>query len=417
MKVLIKQAKIFCKNSPFHLQQADLFINNGKIERISPELQGLEGAREILINGLCVSAGWLDPFADFADPGFENRETVESGSAAAAAGGFTGVMLMPSSSSPASKRSDIEYLQNRQTGVSIFPIGCVTSNAEGKSLAEMYDMHAAGAPAFSDGTKPIQHAGVMLKALQYVLPLSAAIIQIPGDQTINPRGLVNEGLPSTRLGLPGIPALAEEMMIARDIELLRFTNSKLHFTAVSTRKGMDIIRKAKAEGLNVTCSVTPYHLHFTDSDLHGYDTNLKVYPPLRTDDDRFALIEAINEGVVDCLASHHLPWHADEKECEFEFARFGMAGIQSVFGAAALHIVDKEKLVHLLINARNIFNLPMPKIREGEIAELTLFNPHETYTFVRNENRSRSANNAFLGTDLGGTVHGTIHQNKILLNK
>jgi dihydroorotase len=417
MKVLIRQVKVFSPNSPFHLKTADILVRDGLIERIEPRIEPVSGANEIREDGLCVSAGWMDVFADFADPGFEYRESIESGSAAAAAGGYTAVMLLTSSLSSSPARSIVEYLLNKESPVTIYPVGNLTIKAEGKQLAEMYDMHAGGALAFSDGPRGLQHPGVLLKALQYILPLNSHIIQVPGDQAIAPHGLVNEGVHGTRLGLPGIPAFAEELMISRDIELLRHSGSRLHFTGISTKKGIDLVKKAREEGLQITCSVTPYHLNFTDTDLHSYDTNLKVFPPLRTQEDVVALNDAVEEGVVDCLASHHFPWHKDEKDCEFEYARFGMAGIQTVFGAAGKRILDTEKLVHLLTNGRKVFGLPVPEIREGATADLTLFNPGETYTFALDQNRSLSANNAFIGNELRGRVYGTIHQNKIHLNQ
>lgn len=417
MRVLIKQAKIFSTGSPFHLQQADILIEQGLIRHIAPEINSVEGASVIQEEGLCISPGWIDIFADFADPGFEYRETIESGSAAASAGGFTAVMLLLSAPGTSAANSAVEYVMRKDVPISIYPIGNITVNGEGNSLAEMYDMHAAGAIAFSDGTRGLQQPGVLLKALQYILPLNSNIIQVPGDQNLASHGLVNEGLHGTRLGLPGIPAIAEEIMISRDIELLRYTGSRLHFTGISTKKGFELVRRAKQEGLQVTCSVTPYHLNFSDDDLHTYNTNLKVFPPLRTEEDLVAVADAVDEGVVDCLASHHLPWHKDEKDCEFEYAKFGMAGIQTAFGAAGKRILNPEKLVSLLTNGRRIFGLPIPEIIEGEIADITLFNPNETYTFALNQNRSLSINNAFIGAELRGRVYGTIHKNKIHLNK
>ncbi|RYG47012.1 MAG: dihydroorotase [Chitinophagaceae bacterium] len=417
MKVLIRQAKVFSSKSPFHLQTADILIHDGRIQQIAPHLEAVADFTEISKEGLCVSAGWMDVFADFADPGFEFRETIETGSGAAASGGFTAVMLLTSSSTGSPARSAVEYLINKEAPVAIYPIGSITVKNEGSQLAEMYDMHAAGAIAFSDGPIGLQHPGVMVKALQYVLPLNSSIIQVPGNRQISPNGLVNEGVQGTKLGLPGLPALAEEIMISRDIELLRYTGSRLHLTGISTKKGIALVRKAKEEGLNITCSVTPYHLNYTDADLFSYDTNLKVYPPLRTEEDLAELNDAVDEGLIDCLASHHFPWHRDEKDCEFEYSRFGMAGIQSVFGAAGKRILNTEKLIHLLTNGRNVFGLPVPEILEGEIADLTLFNPGETYTFAPGQNRSRSANNVFINSELRGRVYGTIHHNKIHLNK
>ncbi|HRF26058.1 MAG TPA: dihydroorotase, partial [Ferruginibacter sp.] len=243
------------------------------------------------------------------------------------------------------------------------------------------------------------------------------IIQIPDERSLSAHGLMHEGIVSTRLGLPGKPAIAEEIMIARDIELLRYTGSALHLTGISTRKGLQLIRDAKSEGLNLTCSVTPYHLSFTDEDLTGYDTNLKVYPPLRSADDRAALLEGLLDGTVDAIASHHMPQHSDDKVCEFEYAKHGMTTLESLFGVANRVVGNPGKLVELLaIASREILNLPVPVIREGEPACLTLFDPREQYTFTRDMIQSRSSNSPFIGQQLTGKVLGIIHEQKVHLH-
>ena len=231
----------------------------------------------------------------------------------------------------------------------------------------MYDMHASGAIAFSDGNNSIQSPGILLKALQYTLAFDGTIIQVPDDKTINAQGLINEGIISTQLGLPGKPAIAEELMIARDIELVKYTNSKIHFTGISTQKSIELIAKAKADGLRVTCSVSPYHLSFSDEDLTTYDTNLKVNPPLRTKADMLALREALKQGIIDCVASHHIPQNTDSKVCEFEYAKNGMIGLETMFGAISNHAVSIESLVQLLtITPRKIFGLAIPEIKKAQ---------------------------------------------------
>jgi dihydroorotase len=419
MKVLIKNATLLSPSSPFHGKIQDIFIDNGIISKIGNDLK-MDADTTIEINGLHISCGWVDCFANFCDPGQEFKETLETGANAAAAGGFTEVMLIPNTQPVVYNKSQVEYLiqKSKSLPVQIFPIGTVTKNAEGKELSEMYDMYNTGAVAFSDGLLPVQSSGILQKALEYILAIDATIIQLPDDKNIGAGGLINEGEISTQLGLPGKPALSEELMIARDIELVRYTNSKIHFTGISTKKSLELIAGAKKENLNVSCSVTPYHLYFCDEDLINYDTNLKVNPPLRTKKDRDALREGIKNGMVDFIASHHQPQDWDHKVCEFEYAKNGMEGLESVFGAAVICGVSPEIFVKMQTeNIRTIFNLPIPSIAEGENANLTFFIPVEEYLFEEKDIFSKCKNNAFVGKKLKGKVIGIINQDKLFLNK
>ena len=419
MKVLIKNATLLSPSSPFHGKIQDIFIDNGIISKIGNELK-MDADTTIEINGLHISCGWVDCFANFCDPGQEFKETLETGANAAAAGGFTEVMLIPNTQPVVYNKSQVEYLiqKSKSLPVQIFPIGTVTKNAEGKELSEMYDMYNTGAVAFSDGLLPVQSSGILQKALEYILAIDATIIQLPDDKNIGVGGLINEGEISTQLGLPGKPALSEELMIARDIELVRYTNSKIHFTGISTKKSLELIAGAKKENLNVSCSVTPYHLYFCDEDLINYDTNLKVNPPLRAKKDRDALREGIKNGMVDFIASHHQPQDWDHKVCEFEYAKNGMEGLESVFGAAVICGVSPEIFVKMQTeNIRTIFNLPIPSIAEGKNANLTLFIPGEEYLFEEKDIFSKCKNNAFVGKKLKGKVIGIINQDKLFLNK
>ncbi|MEO6814513.1 MAG: dihydroorotase, partial [Ginsengibacter sp.] len=294
----------------------------------------------------------------------------------------------------------------------------VTKNAEGKELSEMYDMFNTGAIAFSDGTKPVQSSGILQKALEYLLSIDATIIQLPDDNTIGSHGLMNEGETSTRLGLQGKPSLSEELMVARDIELVRYTNSKIHFTGISTKKSLELISNAKKEGLHVTCSVTPYHLYFCDEDLSDYDTNLKVNPPLRTKSDREALREGIKNGVIDFIASHHQPQDWDHKVCEFEYAKNGMEGLESVFGTAGICGISTDTFIKMQTeNIRRIFNLQVPVVAEGENANITLFIPDEEYFLDKKDIFSRCINNAFIGKKLKGKAIGIINGDKLFLSE
>lgn len=418
MNLLINQAIIICPSSPFHGQTKDILIKDGIIQKIADHIPG-EANQIIKQDNLHVSIGWMDIFAQFGDPGYEHRETLQSGSAAAAAGGFTDVMVLPNTNPSISTKAVVEYIKQKATSlpVNIYPIAAITKNAEGKELTEMYDMFASGAIAFSDGTHSLQSPGVLLKALQYVLPLHATVIQIPDDKSISAGGLMNEGIISTQLGLPGKPAIAEEIMIARDIELLKYTQSRLHITGVSTKNGLALIKAAKKDGLHLTCSVSPAHLWFCDEDLVSYDANLKTNPPLRTRADREALQDALNDGSIDCIASHHLPQHWDDKTCEFEYAKTGMISLEVLFAVANSFVSDTSKLIEQLTTApRRIFGLPVPLLQEGEAACLTLFAPDEHYIYEEKAIKSLCKNSAFTGKELKGKVVGIINGDKIHLN-
>lgn len=419
MKVLIKKATLLSPSSPFHGKIQDIFIDNGIISKIGNDINK-PADETIEMDHLHVSVGWVDCFANFCDPGEEFKETLESGSRAAAAGGFTEIMLIPNTQPVVYNKSQVAYLiqKSKPFPVHIHPIGAITKNAEGKELSEIYDMFHTGAVAFSDGLRPVQSSGILQKALEYILAIDGTIIQLPDDKSIGTSGLINEGEISTKLGLPGKPALSEELMVARDIELTRYTNSKIHFTGISTKKSLELIASAKKENLKVTCSVTPYHLFFCEEDLANYDTNLKVNPPLRTREDREALREGIKTGVIDFIASHHQPQDWDHKVCEFQYAKNGMENLESVFGAAGSCGVLPEMFVKMQTeNIRKIFNLPVPLIAEGEKSNLTFFVPAEDYLFEEKYIVSKSRNNPFVGKILKGKVIGIINKDKLLLNK
>jgi dihydroorotase len=418
MKVLIKDATIYSPSSPFHGKIKNIFIDNGVISTINDEAR--EADETIDIKGLHVSLGWMDCFANFCDPGQEFKETLESGANAAAAGGFTEVMVIPNTQPTVYNKSQVEYLvqKSKSLPVTVHPIGAITKNAEGKELSEMFDMFNNGAIAFSDGTKPVQSSGILQKALEYILAINGTIIQLPDDKSIGTHGLINEGKISTRLGLQGKPALSEELMVARDIELARYTNSRIHFTGISTQKSLQLIAEAKKEKLRVSCSVSPYHLFFCDEDLHDYDTNLKVNPPLRTKEDRDALREGIKNGTVDFIASHHQPQDWDHKVCEFQHAEFGMETLESVFGAARICGVSTETFIQMQTeNIRTLFNQPVPIIEEGAKANLTFFIPDKEYIFEEKNIFSKSRNNAFINQKLKGKVIGIFNKDRLHLNK
>ena len=420
MKILIKKARIVDPTSAYNGQVADIFISDGTISAIGRNLT-LKADKIIDQKNVHVSPGWLDIFADFADPGYEYRESLEAAAAAAAAGGYTDVCVIPNTKPAADQKSLIEYIVQKSANlpVTIHPLGSISKNVEGRDLAEMYDMKMSGAVAFTDGVNPIQSSGVMVKALQYVRSFNGVLIQLPDDKTINPHGLMNEGITSTQMGLMGRPEIAEEIFVARDIKLTGYAESKLHLTGISTQSSINLIREEKKKKTGVSCSVTPYHLYFCDEDLKDYDTNLKVNPPLRNKKDRKALQKAITDKVVDCIASHHLPYDTDHKTVEFEYAKNGMIGLQTVYAVINTIMPDiaQERWVELLsIHPRNILGLPVPTIEIGSKASVTLFNPFIKWTLQKEDILSRSKNSAFIGKAFTGKPIGTIHNGKTNIN-
>ncbi len=420
MKLLLKQATIFDNSSPYNGLIKDILIADGIIEKIDESIS-VSGVKTIEANGLLVSNGWVDIFSHFNDPGFEYKETLETGANAAAAGGFTHVFVLPNTQPAIGNKTAVEYIvqKSKSLPVNILPIGAITKNIEGKELSEMYDMYNSGATAFSDGLQPVQTPGLLLKALQYVKAIDAVLIQVPVDKSISKFGLMNEGITSTRLGLPGIPSIAEELMVIRDIELAKYTGSKLHITGISTAKSLQVIKEAKENTVSITCSVTPYHLAFCDEDLADYDTNLKTDPPLRSKEDMLALRDGIQDGIIDCIASHHLPQDWDNKTCEFEYAATGMIGLETTYGTInkLLPQISPARITDLLgNNARKIFSLTQPVIKENEAADLTIFTKEGEFIYNAAAIKSKSKNSPFINKQLKGKVIGIINKDRVYLN-
>lgn len=413
MTILVRKALIKDLNSSFHNTLCDLLISNGIITQIAQNID-TQADQVIEIDGLHLSPGWVDLFATGTDPGYEHKDTLDSIAASSTKGGFTHVFLTPNTKPVVQNKTGVQYITSHthHFPVKLHPIGAITKNTEGKELTEMFEMQKAGAIAFSDGAKPIQSAGLLIKALQYVKAFGGQLIQIPDDQSIAPNGQMNEGINSTLIGLPGKPVLAEDIIVARDISLTQYADSKLHITGITHLKSVEKIINAKKDNIQVTSSITPHHLYFSEEDMMSYDTNLKVNPPFRSEQNRKELILAAQNGDIDCISSHHSPQNIDLKICEFEYAGFGMVGLESTFGVlGAVNLTIDRILDMICFNPRRIFNLPV-KIEIGSVADITLFNPTTEFEFSKSDIASNSKNSPFIGKQLKGKVLGTIFENK-----
>jgi len=406
MSILIKNATISDPRSPLNGKKTDIFIDKGVIAEIGDHLDKKAG-KVIESGNLQVSPGWVDVFADYCDPGYEHKETVATGLDAAAEGGFTDVFVVPNTAPAITSKTTLEYVQQQAKGrgVNLRVLGAVSRNIEGKDLAEMMDMRHAGAIGFSDGWHPVQHAGLMQKALEYVKAFDGIIVQLPVQVSLASGGLMNEGETSVRLGMSGIPNIAESLIVHRDIELVRYTQSAIHFTGVSTPESLALIRAARKDGLRVTCSVTPFHLLYTEERLGTYDSVYKVEPPLRTEAERKLLVEALLDGTIDCIATHHRPQDWDAKVKEFEYAQPGIISQETCLAMLlqAVPQLDAARIALLLsINPRRIFGLPDAVIETGRPAVLSVFDTTAEWTYSKESKKSMGINSPLLGQQLTG---------------
>jgi len=410
MTLLLKKARIIDPDKPLHGQTRDILVRHGQIAEVAVDIAA---PAETVIDepGLQVAPGFVETFADAGEPGTEFRETLDSAAAAAAAGGCTHLFVGPNTVPVRHNRPTVEAILQRTfpSPVRIHAIGAVTRDTLGKELAEMHDMRAAGAIAFSDGQAPIQQADILVKALQFVKAFDGIIIQLADDGSLAPHGLMHEGVISTQLGLLGRPALAETLTVSRAIRICAYTGSRLHLTGITLASSVEEIWQAQANGVDVTGAVTPHHLMFCDEDLSDYDTHLKVNPPLRSRAERDVLLQAVKAGQVDMVSAHHLPQHLDHKQCEFEYARPGIAGIQTLFPSLRQLGLEMDLIVRLLSQRpRRTFGLPDPGVLPGSPADLVLLLPDDSFTLTAGMVRSRSANNPLIGRPLKGQVFGTI---------
>ena len=413
--LLIKNATIVDKHVPFNGKKRDILIDKGFIKKIGTNLK--ESKAEIITSkDLHLSIGWLDIGVQTGEPGFEHRENFQTLTNAAAAGGYTGLACFPNTLPTIQSKSEILFLKNQSTLVDFFPIGALSQDCKGKDLAELYDMASVGSLAFSDGLHAIQSSGLMKRGLEYVKGINGLLINHPHDKELAEGGQLHEGIVSTSLGMKGLPNLAEEMMLKRDLDLLAYTDSRLHVHNISTAGAVQLVKTAKKKGLKVTASVAAANLIFDHHAVENFDTNFKILPPLRTPKDVKALIKGVKEGVIDCITSNHIPLEKEAKELEFLYADFGMISLETTF--ALLHSqlsmqFTLEALIEkLAYSSRKILQITPPQIKEETVANLTLFDPTLEWTFSKKDIYSKSNNTPFVDTSFTGNVLGVINNNK-----
>jgi dihydroorotase len=417
MKIIIREAKIIDPKSPFHNQVVDVKINDTIIEKIGKNLPSESDYKEIKHSDLHLSQGWFDSSVSLGEPGYEDRESISNGLHVAAKSGFTGIALQPNTFPILDNQSQIQFVKQKavRLATELFPIGALTKNSDGTDLAELFDMKNSGAIAFGDYGKNINNANLLKIGLQYVQDFDGLIIAFCQDEKIKGNGVVNEGIVSTRLGLKGIPNLAEELIVARNLFLLEYTGGKLHIPTISTAKSVELIRKAKEKGWQVTCSVAVHNLVLTDDKLDGFDTRYKVTPPLRTNSDRMALVKGVLDNTIDIITSDHNPIDIEHKKMEFDLAKNGTIGLESAFGAL-LTVLPLDKIVEKLTAARTLFQLKSTEIAEGNSANLTLFTTENDWVFSKENILSKSKNSAFLGTKMKGKATGIYNNGQLILS-
>lgn len=416
MNLLLKSATVVDSTSSHHLKKMDILIQDGVIESIATTIKTPAETEVISLENLHLSQGWFDSSVSFGEPGYEERETIAHGLGVAAKSGFTAIGLQPQTSPVIDTNASVSFLKSQAANspVTIHPIGALTKKSEGQELAELFDMHQAGAIAFGDYQKPITNPNLLKIALLYAQNFGGLVHSFPLDRAIAQKGLVHEGPKSTILGLQGIPELAETLQISRDLYILEYTGGKMHIPTITTATSVGLIREAKAKGLEVSCSVAAHHLLLTDEVLSEFDTRYKVMPPLRSTADCNALIEGVKDGTIDLVTSDHSPIDIEHKKMEFEHAGYGTIGLESVFGVLN-SLLGVEKTVEMLTIGKSVFGISSKPIAEGAIADLSLFNPEGDYQFGPQHILSTSKNTAFLGQKLTGSVYGVVAKNKVLV--
>ncbi len=423
MSYLIKNVKVVDPNSPHNKKTVDILIEGGVITGIGANLKADKNARVLEQENLHASPGWFDMQANFCDPGHEYKEDLQSGMRAAAQGGFTGVCVMPATNPPLHTKSQIEYVVNscRNNVVDVYPAGCLTQSSEGKEMTEMYDMKQAGAIAFSDYKNSIRDSGLLVRLLQYSQDTGTVVITHCEEQSLTAGGQMNEGEVSTHMGLKGMPALAEELMVQRNINLLSYAGGRMHIPTISTKHGADSVKQAKSKGLQISAGIAAHQLLLNDESLEEFDTNLKTNPPLRDKSETEALKRAVVNDSIDVIVSDHCPEDIENKDVEFDHAAFGIIALETAYAAANTALHDKAETMQIVeklsINPRKILGLEIPVIKEGEKANLTIFNPKLEWEFSEKQIASKSKNTPFLGTKFTGKAIAVVNNSRMVVCK
>lgn len=418
MITLIKSATIIDSSSLHHQQKKDILIEDGFIKKIADSIPNKSDYQLVEKENLHVSCGWFDTSVSLGEPGFEERETIKNGLQVAAKSGFTAIAVNANTNPVIDNKSGVEFLINKANGAAtkLHPIAALTKESKGLEMAELYDMQQSGAIGFADYNKPISNDNLMKIALLYAQNFNGLVFSFPKNNRISGEGIAHEGINSTKLGLKGIPALAEHIQIARDLFLLEYTGGKLHIPTISSEKSIKLIKEGKKKGLNVTCSVAVHHLTLTDNELHSFDSNFKTNPPLRTSKDIIALQKAVKSGIIDVITSDHNPIDVEQKKVEFSEAKDGVIGLESAFGALNTVFSIEEYIEQITSKPRAIFGLETVSIKEGNTAELSFFNPETTSTFTSKNILSTSKNSPFIGKKIKGSVYGVFANNQLILN-
>lgn len=407
-RYLVRAARIIDPASPHHGKKRDILIEKNKISAIAASLPATK-ATELKGKDLCISPGWLDLKAHFREPGLEYKEGLSQGAKAAALGGFTRVVIMPDTTPAIDQTAALAYVQRRAEGlpVSVLATGCISEQRKGQQLAEMFDVHTEGAVAFTDNKQPLS-AELMLRALEYSNNFGGLIMSFPFDPSVIPGGQMHEGEVSVRLGLKGMPPMSEEIRLSRDIDLLRYTGGKLHVSLISTAGSVERIRKAKKEGLRITCAVAAHQLLYTDESLTSFESQFKTLPPLRSEEHRKALIQGLKDGTIDAICSDHEPEDTEHKDREFEYSSFGISSIQAAFPMAWTALqskLDIDTVVHKFTHgAYGVLGMHPIVIAEGSEAEVTVFSAAEESTFTKEIWASASQYSPAYGATLQGKV-------------
>ncbi|MCB0509850.1 MAG: dihydroorotase [Bacteroidetes bacterium] len=417
MKLLLKSALIIDSTSSWHMQKKDILLEKGKITEVSDALDADAATTIFEAASLCIAPSFIDLNTSVFEPGLEYREDFQSILKAAEKAGYGALCMLPNTKPIIEGKSQVEYVHSasKNSLSKLLPLGALSHHLEGKDLSEIYDMHTSGALAFTDAYHPIWNEGLMERALLYVKKFKGLVYSFPQSINLSARGQMNEGVNSTILGLEGLSNLSEDIIVARDLFLLEHTDSRLHFMSISSAKSVQMIREAKAKGLKVSASVNVANLYFTDKSLLSYDTNFKIQAPLRTEEDRIALLQGLQDGTIDAISSGHLPLHEDEKKVEFENAEFGMSTIDCVFSAAfaaTKSYLSVEALVSKFTAAYKILGLESSRIKLGQEADFTIFSTDAKYVFEKSNILSKGKNNPFELEEFEARTFGLIKGSK-----